>query len=322
MTRAGCERAALAAAAAWLCSGYWPTAQAQTPAPAASTGRREAAIEFDIPSQPMASALNSWAVQANAQVFVDPGPVAHLIAPAVSGSVTPRQALRALLAHSNLQVAQGANGVFVIKPRPRALAAGPATPTPAVPDDAAPVMAATSQPRTARASAGPWLFGVFAQFAQDSGAATGGASAAIAGEYFITDHVAAALALTAPRSHSFDVSGSQGIPAHRASSHLQSSAATLKYYFAPENRLRPYVGAGIAVTALYQASAVAGLDRVTVGPSAVTGLDVTLNPHWMFRTEVSWEQIRPALATGPGGDIRLDPVQFGLGFVYRFGASP
>src|SRR5580692_12271059 len=114
MTRGGCERAALAAAAAWLCSGYWPTAQAQTPAAVAPAGRREASVVFDIPSQPMASALNSWAVQANAQVFVDPGPVAHLIAPAVSGSLTPRQALRALLAHSRLQVAQGANGVFVI----------------------------------------------------------------------------------------------------------------------------------------------------------------------------------------------------------------
>jgi outer membrane protein W len=321
MSRGACERAALVTAAAWLCSGYWPTAQAQTPTPAAPTGRREASVDFNIPSQPMASALNSWAVQANAQVFVDPAPVAHLIAPAVSGSLTPRQALRVLLAHTNLEVAQGANGVFVIKPRPPALAARPAPPTPAVSDDAAPVAPPPRQSLTARASAGPWLFGIFAQFARDSGTATGGASGAIAGEYFITDHVAAALALTAPRSHSFDGSGSQDTPAQRASAHLQSSAVMLKYYFAPENRLRPYLGAGIAVTALYDSSAVAGLDRVTVGPAVVAGLDVTLNPHWMFRAELGWEQVRPALAAGPGGDIRLDPVQFGLGFVYRFGGA-
>ncbi len=319
MTRGGCERAALAAAA-WLCSGYWPTAQAQTPAAAAPTGRREGTVDFEIPSQPMASALNSWALQANAQVFVDPGPVAHLVAPAVSGFLTPRQALRVLLAHSNLEVALGANGVFVIKPRPPPLAAGPATPPPAVADDA--VAAAAREPLTARASAGPWLFGVSAQFVRDGATATSGASGAIDAEYFITDHVAAALALTAPRGHSFDIAGSQGTSAHRASSRLQSSAATLKYYFAPEHRLRPYVGAGIAVTALYDSSAVAGLDRVTVGPSAVAGLDVTLNPHWMLRTEVSWEQVHPAPAAGSGGAIRLDPVQFGLGFVYRFGGSP
>ena len=117
---------------AWLCfAGFGPsTVQAQTPATAAPNGTRDAAIDFDIPAQPMAAALNNWAVQANAQVFVDPAPVAHLMAPAVKGTLTPRQALRALLARSNLQVAQGANGVFVIKPR-QAVVAAPAPATPA-----------------------------------------------------------------------------------------------------------------------------------------------------------------------------------------------
>jgi outer membrane protein W len=321
MTRRGCERAALAVAA-WLCSaGYCPaTAQAQTPAAGAPAGTREAAVDFDIASQPMASALNSWAVQANAQVFVDPGPVAHLTAPAIKGSLTPRQALRALLAHSNLQVAQGANGVFVIKPRPEQVAARPAA-TP-IPDGAAPVTAAPGEPLTARGSEGPWLFGVAAEFARDSGTATGGASAAIAGEYFITDHVAAALVAAAPRTHSFDVPAPQGAPARRASARLQSWAASLKYYFAPEDRLRPYVGAGIDVTALYDATGAPGLERVSVGPAAEAGFDFSLSPHWMLDTEVSWAQVRPALAASPVRDIRLDPVQFGLGFVYRFGASP
>ena len=100
MTRSGCERAVLAVTLAWLWSaGFNPTtAQAQTPATAAPNGTRDAAIDFDIPAQPMAAALNNWAVQANAQVFVDPAPVAHLMAPAVKGTLTPRQALRALLA--------------------------------------------------------------------------------------------------------------------------------------------------------------------------------------------------------------------------------
>jgi outer membrane protein len=179
--------------------------------------------------------------------------------------------------------------------------------------------AAPRRALTARAGEGAWLLGLSADFAQDRGTGTGGASAAIAGEYFITDHVATAIAVTAPRSHSFDVSGSQGAPAHRASAHLQSSTATLKYYFAPESRLRPYLGAGIDVTALYDASGVAGLERLTVGPSAAAGLDFSLNPHWMLMTQVSWAQVRP---TSPEGDLRLDPVQFDLGFMYRFGVGP
>src|SRR5580698_5215335 len=100
MPRGGCAGAAVAATLAWLCAaagGLMPAQAATAPATPA-----DARVEFDIPSQPMAAALNAWAVQANTQVFVDPGPVARLKAPAVKGSLTPRQALRALLARSNL----------------------------------------------------------------------------------------------------------------------------------------------------------------------------------------------------------------------------
>jgi hypothetical protein len=265
-----------------------------------------APIAFDIPSQPMAAALNAWAVQANAQVFVDPGPVAHLTAPAVKGTLTPRQALRALLARSNLQVAQGTDGVFVIKPRPAI--ATVITPPPEAPQaTAAPSAPAPPEPLTARASAGPWLVGLGAQFERDTAGATGGASAAFSGEYFITDRLAAALSATTPRTLSFAVPATP----YRTSARLQSTALALKYYFAPEARLDPFLGAGVEVATLYDAGSVTGLDRVTAGPSVAAGVDVLLDVHWMINAGVSWAQVRPA----------IDPVQFGLGFVYRFGAS-
>jgi hypothetical protein len=265
-----------------------------------------APIAFDIPSQPMAAALNAWAVQANAQVFVDPGPVAHLTAPAVKGTLTPRQALRALLARSNLQVAQGTDGVFVIKPRPAI--ATVITPPPEAPQaTAAPSAPAPPEPLTARASAGPWLVGLGAQFERDAAGATGGASAAFSGEYFITDRLAAALSATTPRTLSFAVPATP----YRTGARLQSTALALKYYFAPEARLDPFLGAGVEVATLYDAGSVTGLDRVTAGPSVAAGVDVLLDVHWMINAGVSWAQVRPA----------IDPVQFGLGFVYRFGAS-
>ena len=255
----------------------------------------------------MAAALNAWAIQANAQVFVDPGPVAHLRAPAVKGTLTPRQALRALLAHSNLQVAQGADGVFLIKPR-LVVAAAPmqAAPTIAV---AAPVTVAPPAPLTTRTREGPWVVGLAAQFAPDTGSATGGASAAIHGEYFVTDHLATALAVTAPRTHSFDDGGS---------ARLLSSTLRLKYYFAPEQPLDPFVGAGINIAALYDTNGVARLDRATVGPTFGAGLDFSISPRWLVTGTVSWAQVRPD--AGPGQQIRIDPVQFDLGIAYRFGA--
>lgn len=293
MPRRGCAGAALAAVVVWLCAAAcWPgPAPAQTAAVTAPGKPGNAPVEFDIPSQPMAAALNAWAVQANTQVFVDPGPLAHLIAPAIKGSLTPRQALRALLARSHLQVSQGANGVFVIKPRPTAVVAQTApAPQSAAPEAATPATVAR-EPLTARAREGPWRLGVLADYARDHGNATAGATAAVAGEYFITDQVGAALAITVPR-------------ADRASARLQSSAMSLQYYFAPEDRWDPYLGAGFAVTTRYAVRGPAGLDRVTAGPAAEAGIDLRLNPNWMLTAALSWTQVQP--------------VQFGLGFVYRF----
>ncbi|MGC1459661.1 MAG: OmpW family outer membrane protein, partial [Steroidobacteraceae bacterium] len=257
-------------------------------------------------------------VQANAQVFVDPGPVAHLMAPAVKGTLRPRQALRALLTHSNLRVAQGTDGVYVIKTGP---ATAVATPLPEAPQVAAPVALAPPEPLTARARAGPWLVGLAAEFARDNAGATGGASAAVSGEYFISDRFAAALSATTPRTHSFDVPAAQPAAPYRASARLQSTALTLKYYGAPESRLDPFLGAGIDITTLFAASGVAGLQRVTVGPTVEAGVDVLISAHWMLNAGVSWALVRPEAGSGLGPRIHIDPVQFGLGFVYRFGAS-
>jgi outer membrane protein W len=314
--RGGCECTALAAVA--LVSAAFCTTVAQAQAPTAAPNRpADATIPFDIASQPMATAINAWAVQANAQVFVDPGPVAHLTAPAVKGTLTPRQALRALLAHSNLQVSQGAGGVFVIKPRP-AVATVVVPPPEAPQAAAAPAPPAPPAPLTARASAGPWLVGVSTDFSLDHAHATGGASVALSGEYFITDQIAAALSASTPRTHSFDV---PGVTPTRASARVQSTSLTLKYYFAPEQRLDPFLGAGLNVTTLSDAAGVSNLDRVTAGPVVEAGVDVLLNAHWLLNGGVSWAQVSPEAGPDPGRRIRLDPVQFGLGFVYRFGAS-
>lgn len=318
MIRGGSERAALAAAT-WLWSAaFCAIAQAQAPAAPAPDRRGDTPVEFDIPAQPMAAALNAWAVQANAQVFVDPGPVAHLTAPAIKGTLLPRQALRNLLARSNLQITQGADGVFVIKPIRVVVAAPPAP----AQQTAAPSPARAQQPPpaplSARASQGPWLLGLAAEFAKDNGGATGGASATVDGEYFITDHVAAALAVTLPRTHSFEVPAGESA-AYRASARLQTSVLTLKYYIAPESRLDPFIGAGLNVTAIYGASGVTGLDRASVGPAVQAGVDFTLSPHWLLNAGVSWAQVRPQAAESPGEHVHIDPVLFDLGFVYRFG---
>jgi hypothetical protein len=270
MTRGESSGAALGAALVWLSF-----------AAAAANNSTEAPVAFDIPAQPMAAALNAWAVQANAQVFVDPGPVAHLTAPAIKGTLTPRQALRVLIAKSNLQVTQGTDGVFVIKPR-IVLAAAPPAPAPPPAAPTAPVAAPPAAPPTALASDGPWLVGVAGAYVKDNGGPSGGATAVFNAGYFFTDHVAAALAITTPRSH------------------RQFSAVSLRYHFAPENELDAYLGAGLAVE---------GQAPTGVGPLAEAGVDFNLSPHWLLNANVSWAQVQ---------DIHADPMQLGIGVLYRF----
>jgi hypothetical protein len=248
---------------------------------AAANNATEAPVAFDIAAQPMAAALNAWAVQANAQVFVDPGPVAHLMAPAIKGTLTPRQALRALIAKSNLRVTQGADGVFVIKPRIVLTAAPPAPAPPPTAPTATPAAPPTPPP-TALASNGPWLVGVGAAYTRDHGGPSGGAGAVFNAGYFFTDQFAAALAITTPRSQQ------------------QFSALSLRYHFAPENPLDAYLGAGLDVE---------GQGRTGVGPLAEAGVDFSLSPHWLLNANVSWAQVQ---------EIHIDPMQFGVGVLYRF----
>jgi hypothetical protein len=267
MSRGESSGAALGAALMWLSF-----------AAAAANNSTEAPLAFDIPAQPMAAALNAWAVQANAQVFVDPGPVAHLTAPALKGTLTPRQALRALIAKSNLQVTQGVDGVFVIKPR-IILAGAPSAPAPPPMAAAAAIAAPPPPPPTALASDGPWLLGVGAVYTKDNGGPSGEATAVFNAGYFFTDHVAAALAITTPRGHQ------------------QFSALSLRYHFAPENQLDAYLGAGLDVEGQRQSG---------VGPLAEAGVDFNLSPHWTLNANVSWAQ------------VENDPLQFGIGVIYRF----
>ncbi|MCW5620566.1 MAG: TonB-dependent receptor [Burkholderiales bacterium] len=92
-----------------------PTAWSQATLPAAT----QTSVPIDIPGQPLAQALNQWAQQTRLEFIVDPALVAGKSAPAVSGSMTPQQALERLLAGSGLEATVDGS-TMVIKPPPPA----------------------------------------------------------------------------------------------------------------------------------------------------------------------------------------------------------
>ncbi|MFT4241639.1 MAG: TonB-dependent siderophore receptor [Acidovorax sp.] len=89
-------------------------------APAADVAR-----PISIPAQPLGDALNTWARQAGMQVAVPQALVAGKQAPAVSGSLTPRQALDRLLAGSGL-VARVEGTAVIVQQAPPAPTSGAA----------------------------------------------------------------------------------------------------------------------------------------------------------------------------------------------------
>ncbi len=334
------RRSILALSAALLAALYFISA-----APGARAQAASAPVTFDIPAQPMASALNAWAVQANLQVFFEQGPVQGLTAPQVSGTLAPTQALKQLLANSRLEYTQNSQGAFVVRPRAVVAARAPRPASQAAPPPvvvlARPPAVAPPAPRTARESEGPWIVRLRAadlvpRSRSDALTLTGPPQEVVPAdqthtnstwaaeldlEYFFTSRWSAELSLNLPRSHDLSAAGT-----HLGTFRLMPDYLTAKYNFNPEGTWRPYLGAGLNVASFYDQSAAPALalSRTTTGPAAQAGFDVQLSEHWLLNLDVKWARVRPTLSLGgaPSGQLHLDPLLYAIGVGYRFGGSP
>jgi outer membrane protein OmpA-like peptidoglycan-associated protein/outer membrane protein W len=337
LNRSGIVRVLLAAFF-MLLTGAAPLALAQSDS---------APVAFDIPAQSMAGALNAWAVQANLQVFFEQAPVAGLQAPAVSGTLPPTQALRALLAHTPLEYLRNPEGAYVVRPRAARAAAVPAkaaAPLAATPAAAAPVPVAAA-PRSVRDSEGPWVLRLRGNYLDprsrsdalslptvpalavpaDGTRSNGAWGAELGAEYFFNSHWSGELALNLPQVHDLTLHGTASSDGKVGSFRLMPNYLTLKYNFNPEGVWRPYAGLGLNVTHFYdQALGPLSLSRTIGGPAAQLGMDVRLTEHLSLNADVKWARLRPAIAyaDAPQGQLRLDPMLYGIGIAYRFGGSP
>lgn len=100
---------ALAGAFGSLLIAHQPQAWAQAAA---------APVDINVAAQPLSSALAALSSQTGVQVFAAGNLVAGKSAPAVSGKLTPQQALEKLLAGSGLQAQASGNGNLTVHPGP------------------------------------------------------------------------------------------------------------------------------------------------------------------------------------------------------------
>jgi outer membrane protein len=300
--------------------------------PAALGQGADTPVGFDIPAQPLGTALNNLAVQANLQIFFEQEPVAGLQAAAIQGTMTPKQALQALLAGTTLGFTQNSDGTLVVAPKARVVSrqhsrkAGPVANVNTAPA-AAPPAAEPPPPRSVLESEGPWLLRARALYLAPYNKSNDRWTPEIDAEYFFSSHWSSELAIAFGQVHDLllqspAVGGGSG---NAGTFRVMPDFLTLKYGFLPESAFRPYVGIGLNVTSLYAVHAAPfGLSKTTVGPAAQAGFDIRLSNHWSLNADVKWARSRPEVEFEGAdiGHLKMDPLLFGVGIGYRFGGSP
>lgn len=98
-----------------------------------------------------------------------------------------------------------------------------------------------------------------------------------------------------------------------------------KYAFDPVGGFRPYVGAGVNFTLIFDDDLSVGgtrlkLDSYSVGPAVQAGFDWALNDKWSLNLDVKRAMLRTDVEAGGAKltEARLDPWLYSVGLRYAF----
>ena len=151
--------------------------------------------------------------------------------------------------------------------------------------------------------------------------------------YFFTNNIAAELILaTSPH----DISGAGALSGLNkiADTMALPPTLTLQYHFAPDAKVRPYVGAGINWTVFYSEDPTASLNGALGGATDVSlddsfgwavqaGVDFDITERVFLNLDVKYVDIDTTATLDTGGvinkvDVQIDPIIVGVGVGIRF----
>jgi outer membrane protein len=136
--------------------------------------------------------------------------------------------------------------------------------------------------------------------------------------YAFTSNWSADLVLTIPQKHDVSSAGANiGDFKHLPPTLLG------KYTFNPIGRFRPYVGAGVNFTLIFDENLAGGLklDSYSIGPAGQVGFDYALNDKWALNLDVKRMMLRTDVRTSGGAkvtELHLDPWLYSLGLRHQF----
>lgn len=130
----------------------------------------------------------------------------------------------------------------------------------------------------------------------------------------------AELVLTLPQEHTVKSAGTS----LGSFKHLPPTLLA-KYTFDPIGSFRPYVGAGVNFTLIFDDDLAVGatrlkLDNFSVGPAVQAGFDWALNDTWSLNFDVKRAMLRTDVEAGGAKltEARLDPWLYSVGLRYAF----
>jgi outer membrane protein len=151
--------------------------------------------------------------------------------------------------------------------------------------------------------------------------------------YMVTDNIGVELiAATAPH----DIEGTGGISSldKVAEAWLLPPTLLAQWHFMPDQKIRPYIGAGINYTIMYAEDADSSLETALGGSTDVSldnsfgwavqaGVDIELDERWFVNVDVKYVAISSDVTLTTGStkrtaDVDINPIIVGVGIGYRF----
>lgn len=104
--------------------------------------------------------------------------------------------------------------------------------------------------------------------------------------------------------------------------HHLPPTVTAQYHFAPEGKVRPYVGLGVNYTLFYsETGALSTLDLDnSFGFAGQLGMDFAMGETMSFNVDLKYINIEADVSSGgiPIGTVEINPWVLGFGFGHRF----
>ena len=152
--------------------------------------------------------------------------------------------------------------------------------------------------------------------------------------YMATDNIGFELIAATTKHHASGKTGTTGTLGRLASTWVLPPTLTAQYHFAPDAKVRPYIGAGVNYTLFYSEDASNALENA-VGPTRVSmddsfgwaaqaGVDIELSERVFLNLDVKYIDIdttatlRTTVAGTQTVDISLDPFVVGVGLGMKF----